>query len=70
MKKKIEEKSGIESKMIELNKMLDSLRNNDIPLEEAVEVYKNAMLIYNQCVSDMEKIKLEIKTIDGIELNI
>lgn len=68
--KKAKNTTTLENKIAQLNLLLDSLKNNEIPLEEAVEIYKNAMLLYTQCVDEINCIKLEIKTIDGLPLDI
>lgn len=61
-------KSKYESKVEELNDIIKKLQNSGIGLEESVELYKNGILLYKECLEELEKLKLSIKTIDGMDL--
>lgn len=61
-------KSKYESKVEELNEIIKKLQNTGIGLEESIELYKNGIILYKECIDELEKLKLSIKTVDGMEL--
>lgn len=61
-------KSKYESKVEELNEIIKKLQNTGIGLEESIELYKKGIILYKECIDELEKLKLSIKTVDGMEL--
>lgn len=61
-------KSKYESKVEELNEIIKKLQNTGIGLEESIELYKKGIILYKECMDELEKLKLSIKTVDGMEL--
>ncbi|MGB5823959.1 MAG: exodeoxyribonuclease VII small subunit [Proteocatella sp.] len=58
-------KSKYDVKIQELNETIDKLQGSNMGLEESIELYKRGMELYQECSSELEKLKLSIKTIDG-----
>ena len=61
-------KSKYESKVEELNEIIKKLQNTGTGLEESIELYKKGIILYKECMDELEKLKLSIKTVDGMEL--
>lgn len=61
-------KSKYESKVEELNEIIKKLQNTGIGLEESIDLYKKGIILYKECIDELEKLKLSIKTVDGMEL--
>lgn len=61
-------KSKYESKVEELNEIIKKLQNTGIGLEESIDLYKKGIILYKECMDELEKLKLSIKTVDGMEL--
>lgn len=61
-------KSKYESKVEELNEIIKKIQNTGIGLEESIDLYKKGIILYKECIDELEKLKLSIKTVDGMEL--
>lgn len=47
--------------MEKLEKIVDRLENGDVPLEQAIELYKEGMQLSNVCGKKLEQVEKEIE---------
>ena len=57
-----------ESKIQELDMIIKKLQGSNTDIEESIELYKKGIKLYQECSSELENMKLSIKTIDGKSL--
>ncbi|XVG95050.1 exodeoxyribonuclease VII small subunit [Eubacteriales bacterium KG127] len=64
-----------EKNLLTLNQMSDRIRMGNLPLEEALNCYKEGMKSYKACIEFLNEAKLEIETVtkktnfDSVNLN-
>lgn len=62
-------KLSYEDAMARLNKVLNDLENEDLPLEESLELFKCGINLYNHCDEILTKTEGEIKILLDKESN-
>lgn len=57
-----------EKNLSELEKIVRTLENGDLSLDESLDLYKKGVLLAKDCKGALDNAKLEIEKIDGGEL--
>lgn len=57
----MKEELAFDEAMEKLEKIVDQLESGDVPLEEAIELYKEGMKLSNLCGKKLEQVEKEIE---------
>lgn len=60
---------NFEESMVRLNELVGLLENNKLPLDKALDYYKEGMDLSVECRKTLENAKLTVKTMNGADEN-
>lgn len=60
---------NFEESMVRLNELVGLLENNKLPLDKALDYYKEGIDLSVECRKTLENAKLTVKTMNGADEN-
>ncbi len=59
-----------EEKMKELDQIIEQLQSQNIEIQSAAELYRKGLQLSEECLKELESVKLSIATTDGTTIDL